>query len=205
VVAGLAALALVFLAGPTLAELKPGDILSKENCNEAKGLLPDRMQQGFCNGEFGPTEIIQVPDEAFVYSKKFMGGSEDNAGKYYVTDKGYMYETATKSWPHYWYGFPFPELLTDPKNLDLNDPGIGYKVMYNHQVARFQIDDVYGFVAIKWATPTGFNRSIEAGFYGTPYIGRHSGPIENPDECYLKNMYFGTSPYDMVGVGNLEW
>ena len=48
--AGLAILALGFLAGPTLAELKPGDILSKENCNEAKGLLPDRMQQGFCNG-----------------------------------------------------------------------------------------------------------------------------------------------------------
>lgn len=71
-----------------------------------------------------------------------------NVGKYYVTDSGYMYETATKTWPRYWYGFPFP-------NVDENDPHAGYKVMYNQQVARFQIDDVYWFLAIKWATPKG--------------------------------------------------
>ena len=53
-----------------------------------------------------------------------------------------MYETATKTWPHFWYGFPFP-------NIDENDPTAAYKVMYNHQVARFQIDDVYWFLALR--------------------------------------------------------
>ena len=132
------------------------------------------------------------------FSKKFRAGSEANAGKYYVTDTGYMYETATKTWPHFWYGFPFP-------NIDENDPTAAYKVMYNHQVARFQIDDVYWFLALKWVTPSGFDRSAEFGTYGTWYIGRHSGPIDNPDDCYLKDIIFGVAPYDVVGVSTLEW
>ncbi len=109
-----------------------------------------------------------------------------------------MYETATKTWPHFWYGFPFP-------NIDENDPTAAYKVMYNHQVARFQIDDVYWFLALKWVTPSGFDRSAEFGTYGTWYIGRHSGPIDNPDDCYLKDIIFGVAPYDVVGVSTLEW
>jgi len=64
---------------------------------------------------------------------------------------------------------------------------------------------VYWFLAVKWATPNGFDRSVELGAYATWYIGRHSGPTDNPDDCYLKDMYFGTAPYDMVGVGTMEW
>jgi hypothetical protein len=196
--ASLLVLALGFLAGSAWGELQPGDKLGKENCQAAQGLLPERVLQSYCRGEYGPTEIIEVPDSAYQYSKKFMTGSEANAGKYYVTNDGYMYETATKTWPHYWYGFPFPEI--DPKDLQA-----GYKVMYNHQVARFQVDDVYWFLAIKWATPSGFDRSVEFGAYATWYIGRHSGPIENPDDTYLKDILFGVAPYDVVGVSTLEW
>jgi hypothetical protein len=180
------------------AELKPGVTLDKSNCNEAKGMLPDRVLQGYCNGEYGPTEIVEVPDSNFQYSEKFQKGSEANAGKYYVTDDGYLYETATKTWPHFWYGFPFPELAE-------NDPQAANKIMYNHQVARFQVDDIYVFVALKWATQAGFDRSVELGAAGTWFIGRHSGPIDNPDDCYLKELIFGTAPYDMVGNSIMTW
>ena len=37
----------------------------------------------------------------------------------------YMYETATKTWPHVWTGFPFPQ-------IEENDPQAADKVMYNH-------------------------------------------------------------------------
>src|SRR2546428_11582910 len=77
--------------------------------------------------------------------------------------------------------------------------------MYNHQMARYQIDDVYWFLSLKWATPTGFDRMVEFGAYGTLYIGRHSGPIANPDDVYLKDIIFGVAPYDVVGVSTLEW
>jgi hypothetical protein len=193
----LAAASLAIFTTPASAELKPGDKLDKSNCQEAKGLLPEHVMEKFCDGKYS-AEIIEVKDEAFQYSKKFRAGSEANAGKYYVTDDGYMYETATKTWPHFWYGFPFPD-------IDAKDPKAANKIMYNHQVARFQIDDVYWFLAVKWATPNGFDRSVELGAYATWYIGRHSGPLDNPDDCYLKDMYFGTAPYDMVGVGTLEW
>ncbi len=150
-VALLATASMAISTAPVSAELKPGDKLDKSNCNEAKDLLPENVAEKFCKGMY-TAEIIEVKDDAFQYSKKFKSGSEANAGKYYVTDDGYMYETASKTWPHFWYGFPFP-------NVDEKDPKAGSMVMYNHQVARFQIDDVYWFLAVKWATPTGFDRS----------------------------------------------
>jgi hypothetical protein len=185
-------------SGQALAELKPGDWLSKANCQEAKGMLPEQVLQAYCDGRYGPSEIIEIKDSEFDYSQKFKQGSEANAGKYYVTDEGYMYETDSKTWPHFWYGFPFPE-------IDPNDPKVASKILYNHQVARFQVDDVYWFFSIKWATPRGFDRAIEAGAYATWYIGRHSGPTENPDDTYLKDLIFGVAPYDVVGVATLEW
>jgi hypothetical protein len=193
----LATASLVTLTSSASADLKPGDKLDKSNCNEAKDLLPENVADKFCRGMY-TAEIIEVKDDAFQYSKKFKAGSEANAGKYYVTDDGYMYETATKTWPHFWYGFPFPD-------VDEKDPKAANKVMYNHQVARFQVDDVYWFLAVKWATPTGFDRSVEFGAYATWYIGRHSGPTENPDDTYLKDIIFGVAPYDVVGVSTLEW
>lgn len=180
------------------AELKPGSILDKSNCNEAKSMLPDYVTEKFCDGRY-TAEIIEVKDEAFQYSQKFRAGTEANAGKYYVTDDGYMYETATKTWPRYWYGFPFPG------EIDASDPKAANKIMYNHQVARFQVDDVYWFLSVKWATPSGFDRAVEFGAYATWYIGRHSGPIDNPDDTYLKDIIFGVAPYDVVGVSTLEW
>jgi hypothetical protein len=185
------------LTSLALADLKPGDKLDKSNCQAAKGQLPDYVMEKFCAGDY-EAEIIEITDDQFQYSAKFKAGSEANAGKYYVTDGGYMYEEATKTWPKFWYGFPFP-------NIDENDSKAGYKVMYNHQVARFQVDDVYWFLAVKWATPGGFDRSVEFGAYATWYIGRHSGPMNNPDETYLKDIIFGVAPYDVVGVSTLEY
>ena len=139
--AALTTMSLTVSTTPAFAELKPGDKLDKSNCQEAKGLLPDVVLEKFCAGQY-TADIVEVKDEQFQYSKKFKAGSEANAGKYYVTDNGYMYETATKTWPHFWYGFPFP-------NIDETDPQAAYKVMYNHQVARFQVDDVYWFLALR--------------------------------------------------------
>jgi hypothetical protein len=127
----LTAASLAMFSLPAQAELKAGNKLNKANCQEAKDLLPENVMEKFCAGQY-EAEIIEVKDADFQYSTKFKSGSEANAGKYFVTENGYLNETATKSWPHFWYGFPFPD-------LDEKDPQAAYKVMYNHQVARFQI------------------------------------------------------------------
>src|SRR2546425_12816644 len=98
----LAAASLTAFTTPASAELKPGDRLDKSNCQEAKGMLPDYVMEKFCDGKYA-AEIVEVKDEAYQYSAKFRTGTEANAGKYYVTDDGYMYETATKTRPHHWY------------------------------------------------------------------------------------------------------
>src|SRR5215510_10956031 len=117
----LTTMSLTVLTTPARAELKSGDKLDKSNCQEAKGMLPEHMMEKFCDGKYA-AEIIEVKDEAFQYSKKFKEGSEANAGKYYVNEEGYLYETASKTWPHYWYGFPFP-------SIDENDLWAASKVM----------------------------------------------------------------------------
>ena len=195
--AALTTLSLTLLLTPACAELKSGDRLDKSNCQEAKGMLPEHVMEKFCDGKYA-AEITESKDETYQYSTKFKAATEANAGKYYVNDAGYLYETATNTWPHYWYGFPFPQ-------IEDKDPKAANKVMYNAQMTRFQLDDVYWFLAFKWVTPAGFDRSVEFGAYGTPFIGRHSGPIDNPDDCYLKDIIFGVAPYDMVGVSTLEW
>jgi hypothetical protein len=67
------------------------------------------------------------------------------------------------------------------------------------------VDDVYWFLAARFATPAGFDRSVELGAYARWYIGRHSGPQDNPDDCYLKDLIFGVAPYDVVGVSTMNW
>lgn len=180
------------------AELQPGDTLSQENCKQAEGMLPDRILDGFCSGEYGPTKIIEVKDEAFQYSKAFTFATEKNAGQYYVTEKGALQETATNTWPRDWHGFPFPE-------INPQDPQAGYRIMYNHQVAYFQFDDGYWFASTDWIGPDGFDRSVSLGAYGTLFIQRPSGPLANPDETRLKDIIFGVAPYDMVGVSSMTW
>src|SRR5256885_10378604 len=87
--AGLATTSLLTFTNPASADLKLGDKLDKSTCQEAKGLLPENVMEKFCAGQYS-AEIIAVKDEAFQYSKKFKAGSESNAGKYYVTDEGYI-------------------------------------------------------------------------------------------------------------------
>ena len=198
----LLATSIVTFVTPASGAITPGSRLNKANCQEAKDLLPENVMEKFCSGQY-EADIIEVKDEDFQYSTKFKAGSEANAGKYYVTDRGYLYENATKSWPKYWYGFPFPGVT----EKDKDDPLVGYKIMYNHQVARFQVDDVYWFLAIKWARPSGFDRSVEFGAYARWNIGRHSGPpgADDPDVCYLKDLIFGVAPYDVVGVATMDY
>ena len=120
----LTAASLVTFITPASADITPGNRLNKANCQEAKDLLPEYVMEKFCSGQY-EAEIIEVKDDAFQYSTKFKAGSEANAGKYYVTDQGYMYENATKSWPHYWYGFPFPG------QIDEKDPHISLLISIN--------------------------------------------------------------------------
>lgn len=170
--------------------LKVGSLIGIDACPKINMKLPLGILPGICRGDYGRVEVVEVPDSAFKYSERFKARSGANAGKYYVTNEGYMYDTATKTWPHYWYGFPFPEIGPD-------DPEAAYKIMYNLQMSRFQIDDYYASLAVKLSPREGVGRSIEYKTSGLPYIGRQSGPTDNPDDCYLKDIItFAGAPYE---------
>ena len=62
-----------------------------------------------------------------------------------------------------------------------------------------------GGVGLKWVRPSGLDRSVDFGGAGLSFISRHSSPIDNPDDCYLKDMQYGIAPYDIVGVASMNW
>src|SRR5215510_348119 len=64
------------------AELKPGDVLSQENWQEAKGLLPDAVLHRFQDGSY-QAKVVVLPN-TLSWGRKFKSASEANAGKFSI-------------------------------------------------------------------------------------------------------------------------
>lgn len=196
-VVGLAALLFSLLPGLGLAELKPGDVLDQSNWQEAKDLLPESVLKYFAQGQ-ARAPIIEVRDEDYRLDPDFQRDTEENAGKYYVDEKGAMLEVATKTYPRWWRGLPFPQI--NPK-----DPTAGAQILYNLNAMRWHVDDLFWFAKLNWIGPSGLDRYVTLGAAQINFVNRPSGPVPNPDELNWKEIIFGIAPYDVVGVSTMTW
>ncbi len=188
----------VALLLPVQAELKPGDILDKTNWQEAKGKMPEAILKRFENGQH-ISKVIEVPPEGLRWGTRFLKLTEANVGKYAIGPEGYLIETATNTWMRYTDGgFPFPQ-------IELNDPQIALKIMYNFALAGGPVDDIDLFVNIFWVGASGMERYVDLKGQAIPYGARWTGPIPNPDEVAVKVLIYGTAPYDAVGLATLTW
>lgn len=147
---GVIALFLTTVPSLSLAELKPGDVLDQSNWQEAKALLPESVLRFFEQGQ-GRAQIIEVKDEAYRLDTEFQRDTEANAGKYYIDEDGALTEVATKTYPRWWKGLPFPEI--NPK-----DPAAGSQIIYNLNAMRWHVDDLYWSVKLNWVGPNGLDR-----------------------------------------------
>jgi len=180
------------------AELNVGDTLDASNWQEAKGKMPDAILRRFESGQH-VSKIIEIPPEGIRWGSRFLKLTEANVGKYAVTADGVMVENATGSWPRYSDGgFPFPQ-------LEVSDPQLAYKIMYNFAQAGGPIDDVDVFVNIFWVNDAGLERYVDLKGQAIAYGARWSGRIDNPDEVSTKVLIYGIAPYDAVGLATLTW
>jgi Protein of unknown function (DUF1329) len=181
---------------PARAELNDGATLSKDNWQEAKGLLPDPILRRFQDGRY-QAKIIALPS-TLGWSSKFKASSEANAGKFSVDAEGFLTDDSTRSYPTFLYGYPFPQ-------IDPSDPQAAVKVMYNFSYTLMQPDDLDRSANLHWLTPSLLERYVEFQGQMLFYGSRFSGPIDNPDATLRKLIIAGVSPHDVVGVVTLEW
>src|SRR5262249_45874791 len=90
------------------AELKSGEVLSQENWQEAKGLLPDAVLHRFQDGSYR-AKIITLPD-TLGWGSKFKAATETNAGKFSIDAADSLTDKATNAYPAFLYGYPFPQI-----------------------------------------------------------------------------------------------
>jgi hypothetical protein len=178
------------------AELKPGDTLSHENWQEAKGLLPDSVLRRFQDGSYR-AQVIVLP-ASLGWGSKFKTASETNAGKFSVDAADSLTDNITHAYPAFLYGYPFPQ-------IEPTDPQAAAKVMYNFSYTLMQADDADRFSNLHWVTPSALERYIEFQGQLLFYGSRFSGPITNPDATLRKGIIAGVAPYKVVGVVTLEW
>ncbi len=188
---------LSLLGSPTTwAELNPGEVLSQENWQQAKGLLPDAILHRFQDGSY-QAKVIALSD-TLGWGSKFKAASETNAGKFSIDAADSLTDKATNTYPAFLYGYPFPQI--DPK-----DPQAAAKVIYNFSYTLMQTDDADRLSNLYWVTPSALERRAEFQgrllFYGS----RFSGPITNPDATLRKGIVAGFAPPEIFGVVTLEW
>lgn len=177
------------------AELQPGDVLGRENWQEAKGKLPQAVLRRFEDGSYR-AKIAPTP-EALGWGKKFTSASSANAGKFSVDAADSLIANATKAYPEFLYGYPFPQ-------IDPADPQAAAKVMYNFSYALMQADDAERFSTLHWVTASAHQRQVE--FRGRLLFqgSRPSGPLPNPEAILRKGIIYGLAPSMVRGVVVLE-
>lgn len=189
---------LLVVPGMSRAELKPGDVLDQSNWQEAKDLVPEQILKYFADGQ-ARAQIIAPKEEWYRLDPDFQRYTEENVGKYEINEKGELVENATKSYPHWWRGLPFPK-------IDATDAQAGAKIVYNQQGLRWAADDLAtGSARISWIGPNGKERYIVTGAVQMSFMNRPSGPIPNPDDLWWKEISYGTAPYELVGTSTMTW
>lgn len=178
------------------AALRPGEVLNQNNWQEAKGLLPELVLRRFQDGSY--TARLLAPPETLRWGEKFTVATAANAGKFTVDADGALLEVATRTYPAFLYGHPFP-------HVDPADPHAATKVMYNFSYTLMQPDDADRFGHLHWVNPTRLERSVEFQGQVLFYGSRFSGPIANPDATLRKLIVAGVSPHEVVGVVTLQW
>lgn len=188
-------------AGQPRAEDKPPVwILSSNNWKRGEGLLPDPVLERVKKGDYR-LPVAEVDPERFRrnYSTAFWEASRRNAGRYTLAPElcG-LADPATGKIPEFYFGLPFP-------HIDPADPRAGCKIAWNFSAATAQGEGGGATFLISGIDNNGEYRRIKASGDVMSYVGRHGGPIDNPDGMRSKAIVFVHEPLDVQGVSFLSW
>ncbi len=173
-------------------------ILDSNNWQQAEGLLPDVVLERVKRGDYW-FKVRPVDPEKFKhnYSEAFWGASRANAGKYGVDEETCgLVDLSTGEMPEFFFGYPFP-------SIDPEDPQAACKVAWNFSAAGSMGGGGGATLTLNGIDTSGEFKRIKLWFHMMSFVGRHGGPIKNPEGLRHTSMVNLLEPQDIDGVGGL--
>ncbi len=173
-------------------------VLSANNWQQAEDLLPAPVLERVKRGDY-TFKIVPVDPEKFRanYSRRFWEASTANEGKYDVAPNlcG-LADRSTGKMPAFFFGYPFP-------HVDAADPRAGCKIARNVVAARMQGEGGGATFTMSAIDRDGEHRRLKLSMETVAYVGRHGGPIDNPEDMRGKAIIFLHEPTDLADVSLL--
>jgi hypothetical protein len=189
----------VFFSGTAVRAEEPPWTLSQNNWMEGQELLPPPVLDRVQKGEY-TFRVVPVDPEKFHanYSRKFWEASAANEGKYEIAAEVCgMIDKATGKIPSFFFGLPFPK-------IDPQDPQAGCKIAWNFTAATMQGEGGGATFTLNGIDRSGEFRHIKVSGEGMAFVGRHGGPIDNPENLRATGIAFLLEPNDIDGVSFLS-
>jgi hypothetical protein len=178
--------------------LQPGQVLSKDNWELAKDLLPPEILRHYKDGEY-VNKIIDWPVGIYRWDQSFKAATEANGGRFSVSPEGTIIDKATGKQPPFIYGFPFPDI--DPK-----DATAGVKVLWNFVYEYWNEGNSHNVTLLSWVNPQGVDREAVQDVHFLFYDGQHAMyRMPNPNNLSGQFIAVATTPADLNGTAALTW
>jgi len=179
-------------------EPPPQWILDSNNWQDGADLLPGPVLDRVKKGEYH-FKVVPVDPQKFRanYSRKFWEASEANEGKYEIApDICGLVDKSTGKMPTFFFGLPFPK-------IDPADPQAGCKISWNFTAVNMQGEGGGATFTLNGLDGDGEFKHLKVGVEGMSFLGRHGGPIANPEGLRVTGMAFLYEPQDIEGVSFL--
>jgi hypothetical protein len=180
-------------------ELRPGDVLSQQNWQLAKDLLPPEVLRHYEHGEY-TNPIASWENGRQQWSKAFVTATERNAQALRLNDQGSIVDAATGQRPEYLFGLPFPAVTA-------TDPDAGLKILWNHYLAWWNNGNLHNYAEVHWVSGQTVERTATQDVYYLYYQGqpRQYIPRNNPDDLLTQFLSTTVKPADLNGTTALAW
>jgi len=180
------------------AGLKSGDVLSKDNWELAKDLLPPEILRHYKDGEY-VNKIIDWPQGIYIWDPQFKAASDANAGRFVVNAAGTVVDKSTGKQPPMIYGLPFPQ-------IDAKDPDAAVKILWNFEYEYYNEGNSHNQTVLNWVSPKGIDRESIQDVFFLYYDGQGTDyRIPNPNNFSGQFIAVAMSPADLNGTAALTW
>ena len=172
--------------------------LDSNNWQQAEGLLPPQVLERVKKGDYW-FNVVPVDPETFKrnYSDAFWAASEANAGKFGLDPETCgLKDLSTGKPPEFYFGYPF-------HNVDPKDKDAGCKMAWNFVSAGSMGGGGAATFTLNGIDTNGEYKRIKAWIHSLAYLGRHGGPIDNPENLQVTALTGVLEPSDVDGVGGL--
>jgi hypothetical protein len=189
-------------SGIDLREVADGTLLDKDNCQIAKGAMPDEILSFYCRGDY-ENPIRQLRGlRGRVDNPRLRELSAKNHGKYDVDENGTVIDVETGVRPAAIVGFPF--------EIDPQDPKAGAKVVWNYFYSVYWEGGFHAESPASWVSRTdGVQRRVGGDVHFKYYDGNPPEFQErigaNPLNLLSRALLRVMEPTDLNGIVSLSW